>query len=218
MRSSENKPVAIVTGASRGLGKVVALRLAREGYDLSLAARSEKPLRQLQQDLVDRGVSVLVSIVDLADSADRERLVRSTLEKLGRIDVLVNYAAMSSVSGYANSEWKEVNCQVDLNLLTPMHLTHMTLPHMIEAGSGKIVNVLSPGSAMSLPGHTTYASTKAGLRQFTSSLGRELVGTGVTASVVIPGEDASSGDLNPTEIAADVLSALQIRQSESLVA
>ena len=217
MRSAENKPVAIVTGASRGLGKAVALRLAREGYDRSLAAQSELSMRQLQQDLVDRGVSVLVSTVDLTKAADRERLVRSTLDKLGRIDVLVNNAAMSSVAGYIDSVWEDVNCQVDLNLLTPMDLAHMTLPHMIEAGTGDIVNVLSRGSVMSLPGDTTDESTKAGLRQFTSSLDKELVDTGVRAFVVIPEHDPSSAGLSPSDVAADVLSGLNSRQLESLL-
>lgn len=235
---TDNRPVAIVTGASRGLGKAIALRLAKEGYDLSLAARSETALRDLQQELVNQGVSTLVTAVDLTDCDEREELVSRTIDKLGRVDLLVNNAAVMSLLKYVKTDWDDVGYQVDLNLEAPMHLTHLVLPHMLEKGAGKVVNISTIASSLRIPGLVTYSTTKAGLEQFTASLRKELEGTGVSVSAVIPGGIADTGMTNsvtaragrsfdgmmekgmmtPAEVANKVMSVIRNDKGEQLAA
>lgn len=193
MTNNRTRPVALVTGASRGLGKAIAIRLAREGYDLSLAARSETALRDLKQDLIDEGARVLVNSVDLTDCEDREHLVAATESAFGRVDLLVNNAAVSSMIRYAETDWDDVSYQLNLNLEAPMHLSHLVLAGMKDRGEGKIVNVSSVAAAMKLTGLVSYGTTKSALEYFTRSLRAELEGTGVTVSVLTAGGISGTG-------------------------
>ena len=179
--------VAIVTGASRGLGRAIALKLAREGYDLSLAARSKDAMRDLQQDLANEGAYSLVTAVDLTDCEDRKALVSRTIAEMGRVDILVNNAAVSSLVKFVDADWEEVSYQIDLSLEAPMHLSHLVIGDMVDRGSGKIVNISSFSALASLPGLATYRTTKSGLEYFTKALRSELAGTGVSVSALLPG-------------------------------
>lgn len=186
MTRDTDRPVAIVTGASRSQGRAIALRLAREGYDLSLAARSEEAMRDLQQDLANEGAYSLVTAVDLTDCEERKVFVARTLAEMGRVDILVNNAAVSSLVKFVDAEWEDVSHQIDLNLEAPMHLSHLVLGDMVNRGSGKIVNISSIATSASLPVLTTYRTTRSGLEYFTKALRSELEGTGVSVTAVLP--------------------------------
>ena len=188
MRRNTDRPVAIVTGASRGQGRAIALKLAREGYDLSLAARSKEAMRDLQQDLANEGAYSLVTPVDLTDCEDRKALVSRTIAEMGRVDILVNNAAVSSLVKFVDADWEEVSYQIDLSLEAPMHLSHLVIGDMVNRGSGKIVNISSFATSASPPGLATYRTTKSGLEYFTKALRGELEGTGVSVSAVLEGD------------------------------
>lgn len=193
MKAMNDRPVAIVTGASRGLGEAVAMQLAQEGYDLSLAARSEPALQRLQAKLTAAGADSLVTAVDLTDPQQREDLVADTIAQLGRIDVLVNNAAVSTITPYLETGWEEVRYMNALNLEAPMHLSQLAAKHMVSQGSGSIVSISTIVTSMRVPGLTPYLTGKAGLEYFTRSLRKELEGTGVTVSAVLPGGIADTG-------------------------
>lgn len=186
MRRNTDRPVAIVTGASRGQGRAIALKLAREGYDLSLAARSKEAMGDLQQDLANEGAYSLVTPVDLTDCEDRKALVSRTIAEMGRVDILVNNAAVSSLVKFVDADWEEVSYQIDLSLEAPMHLSHLVIGDMVNRGSGKIVNISSISTSASLPGQATYRATTSGLDCFTKALRSELEGTGVSVSALLP--------------------------------
>jgi len=193
MTRNTDRPVAIVTGASRGLGKAIALKLAKEGYNLSLAARSEEAMRRLQQELANEGAFSLVTPVDLTDCEDRKALVKRTMDEFGRVDVLVNNAGVGSMEKFVDIDWNDVTYQVDLNLVAPMHLSRLVLDDMVSRGSGKIVNISTLGASMHIPRLVTYGTTKSGLEHFTRALRKELKGSGVSVSAVIPGGIAETG-------------------------
>jgi short-subunit dehydrogenase len=193
MTRNTDRPVAIVTGASRGLGKAIALKLAKDGYNLSLAARSEEAMLHLQQELANEGAFSLVTPVDLTDCEDREALVSRTMDEFGRVDVLVNNAGVDSMEKFVDIDRNDVTYQVDLNLVAPMHLSRLVLDDMVSRGSGKIVNISTLGASMQIPRLVTYGTTKSGLEHFTRALRKELKGSGVSVSAVIPGGIADTG-------------------------
>jgi short-subunit dehydrogenase len=178
---------AIVTGASRGLGRVIADALAAEGADITLAARSAGELDATRAHVERRGGRVLAVPTDVADADDRARLVASARAELGPIDVLVNNAGIESTAWFTDLDPAEVEHLIAVNLTAPLLLTKLVLPDMLARRRGHIVNVGSIAGKAGGPCVAVYSATKGGLGHASESLRAELVGTGVSVSTVCPG-------------------------------
>ena len=181
------KAHAVVTGASRGLGRVIADALAAEGADVTLAARSTADLDATRALVERRGGRVLTVPTDVADAHDRERLVASARAELGPIDVLVNNAGVESTTWFTDVDPADVEHQIAVNLTAPLLLTQLVLPDMIVRRRGHIVNIASIAGKAGGPFEAVYSATKGGLVRASESLRAELVGTGVHVSTVCPG-------------------------------
>jgi uncharacterized protein len=184
--------LAMVTGASSGIGEAYAERLAADGWDLVLVARRRERLEQLAARLTGaHGVSSVVRDVDLAEGVQLEALCA---ESAGLpLSLLVNNAALAHYKPFAGLPAAEAQELVQLNLLAPVMLTRAVLPGMLERAGGAVINVASllafSGSwnAPHLPKRAVYAASKSFLVTFTQILASELEGTGVRAQVVCPG-------------------------------
>src|SRR3954452_3674059 len=182
--------IVLVTGASRGLGREIARRLADEGAGLILTARAADALDAAAGELARR-TDVLALAGDVADAAFAARLVQQGLDRFGRIDVLVNNAStvgpspMPALADYPLDAFAAV---LRTNLVAPLHLTQLVLPGMRARGSGLIVNVTSDAGRDAYAGWGGYGSSKAALEQLSRVLAAELEGTGVRVYVVDPGD------------------------------
>ena len=178
--------VIIVTGASSGIGWETAQRFAEAGAHLILAARREGRLEDLQQRIQAQGGSARVIVTDVGREEDLQNLVTRTLAAFGRIDVLVNDAGVAYGGPYPELAHSELEEQLRVNLHAPMRLTHLVLPIMLQQGTGHIVNVSSVAARTAWPGIAAYVATRAGLAGFTHALRRELLGTGIHTTVIMP--------------------------------
>jgi short-subunit dehydrogenase len=184
---------AIVTGASRGIGVHIARALAAEGVNVVLSARSAAPIEALATELALTGVRAIAVAGDVAVAADRAALLRQATALLGPIDILINNAALESNSAYADFPAAEIEQMLQVDLIAPMLLTHQLLPALLERKSGHIVNIASLAGKSSTPYNVPYSAAKGGLILFTHSLRCELRGSGVSASVVVPGFISETG-------------------------
>lgn len=184
--------VVVLTGASQGLGAVMARALAEEGADLLLAARSEEKLIEVARGL-ESGTRALTVRCDVTSAEDRETLIRRALETFGRVDVLVNNAGIEELSFFAEQDPTVIPRIIETNLLAPMLLTRGLLPAMLARGSGHIVNVASLAGRTGMPFGSTYSGSKGGLAEWSISLATELDGTGVHVSVICPGFVGGTG-------------------------
>ena len=184
---------ALVTGASRGLGRFIARALAAEGMSLGLAARSEEGLRETAVGVEELGARAVVLACDLSDPEQVEALARRAGQELRGVDVLLNNAGVTETSPFHGRDPGAIAGAVEVNLLAPMLLARHLLPEMVERGRGHVVNVASLAGKAGPPYEAVYGATKAGLIGFTQSLRREYYGTGVSASVVCPGYVAGAG-------------------------
>jgi short-subunit dehydrogenase len=182
--------VAVVTGASAGVGLATARLLAAEGASLVLAARSLGPLQAVAETLGGLAVQA-----DVSRRADLARLVDAAFQRHGRIDILVNNAGTNVRGNLADISAEGVEQIIDTNLKAPILLTQMALPHL-RAARGVVVNVASLAGHVALPGETTYCSSKWGLRGFTFALAEELHNTGISICVVSPGPITTGFVLN----------------------
>jgi short-subunit dehydrogenase len=183
------KDVAIVTGASRGLGVFIARELAQKGVSLVLAARTEKGLNTVAEEMRSLGVDVLTATTDVADTQALRTLVDTTLQRFGRIDVLVNNAGFDYTLPFDRTEVADVHSIVAVNLSAPILLTRLVLPVMIKSGRGHIVNVASLAGVLPSPYEELYSATKNGLVGFTRSfrLSAQDMRWPISASVICPG-------------------------------
>lgn len=184
---------AILTGASHGIGPTIGRALAQAGVNLVLAARSGDELESVAAQLMPLGVKAVAIPVDLAQAADRERLVRAAEDALGPIDILVNNAGIGGGGPFIDLEPTRIERVLALNLEAPMCLTRSLLPGMVARGGGHIVSIASLGGKMGFPNSSVYGATKAGLLTWNAALHVELTGTGVSASAVTPGYVADVG-------------------------
>ncbi len=184
---------ALVTGASRGLGRVMARALAREGVALALAARTLPALEELAAELRAGGTTAVAIPADLTAAEDLRDLALRAGEELDGVDVLVNNAGVIEASRYHAQDPDGIRRGVAVNLLAPMLLARELLPGMVERGWGHVVNVSSLAGKAGPPYVAVYGATKSGLIGFTQSLRREYHGTGVSASVVCPGYVTGAG-------------------------
>jgi short-subunit dehydrogenase len=162
----------MVTGASRGIGRETALALGRAGASLSLVARDRKALELLAREV--GAERVLVAPADLSDLAQARAAFEWTIERFGRIDVLVNNAGVANERDFLQSSPEALARTVDINYRAAVFLARLAAERMAAQRAGHIVNVASLAGVAGLPGEATYAGTKAALRLFTASLRPEL--------------------------------------------
>ena len=169
----------IVTGASTGIGRVTALRLARRGARVFAAARDERRLEALAAEHPE----IVAAPCDVADDADRAALVKQSEP----VDVLVNNAGLGWKGMVEDMPPDKVQQLFDVNVLALIDLTQRVLPGMLERGRGHVVNVGSIAGYVSAPGETVYCATKFAVQGFTDGLRREVVRRGVDVTLIAPG-------------------------------
>jgi NAD(P)-dependent dehydrogenase (short-subunit alcohol dehydrogenase family) len=178
--------VAMITGASQGLGRALALAYAKEGAQIVINSRHEEGIRPVGEEAESTGAEVLAFAADVSRSADVERLVGVATQRFGRVDVLVNNAGVLgprvAIVEYPEDEWRLV---IDANLTGPFLVSKAVIEHMPEGGS--IVNVVSGVSVEGRPGWGAYSVSKFGVEGFTQILAAELKERGIRVNAVDPG-------------------------------
>ena len=178
--------VALITGASQGLGRALALAFAREGGRVAINSRSEESIRPVAEVAESLGAEVVALAADVSRGADVERLVGAAAERFGKIDVLVNNAGVLGprvrIEEYPENEWRGV---IDANLTGLFLVTKAAIPHMPEGGS--IINVVSGVSVEGRAGWGAYSVSKFGVEGLTQVLAAELEERRIRANAVDPG-------------------------------
>jgi clavulanate-9-aldehyde reductase len=178
--------VALVTGASSGIGRAVAVALAREGAAVAVAARRADRLDALRAELVSLGARVLVLELDVSDEAACRDAVARTVAELGALDILVNNAGvmlLGSVEGADTEDWRRM---MDTNVLGLMYLTHASLPHLLQR-RGVLVQMSSTAGRTARAGVAAYNASKWAVNAFSEGLRQEVTARGVRVVVVEPG-------------------------------
>ncbi|HMA17953.1 MAG TPA: 3-oxoacyl-[acyl-carrier-protein] reductase [Thermoanaerobaculia bacterium] len=199
--------VALVTGASRGIGEAIARRLAAEGATLLAAARSAPSLDRVVAEISTAGGRARVIALDVSDPSSIEAAMKSILEEHGQIDVLVNNAGISEdnlILRMSREAWDRV---IATNLTGAFLLTQAVVKGMVRRRYGRIVNVTSVVGLMGNAGQANYAAAKAGLIGLTRSVARELGSRNITCNAVAPGFIATAMTDRMTEQARETLSA-----------
>jgi 3-oxoacyl-[acyl-carrier protein] reductase len=180
--------VAIVTGASRGIGRATALALAAEGANVVVNyASSSGAADQVVAEITAMGAGAIALPADVSKVDQVEALVEKTMEKWGRIDVLVNNAGITRDTLLLRMKPEEWQAVIDLNLTGVFLCTRAVSKIMLKQKSGRIVNITSVAGQMGNPGQANYSAAKAGVIGFTRTVARELASRGITVNAVAPG-------------------------------
>jgi NADP-dependent 3-hydroxy acid dehydrogenase YdfG len=188
-----SKAAALVTGASSGIGAATARRLAAEGAAVALVARRRARLDRLAGRIADAGGQAVVVEADITEPERAAEAVQDTLDRLGRLDVLVNNAGIMLLGTALHATVEDWERMVALNVSALLHLTHAAVPYLIDAAAtsprrvADIVNVSSTAGRVARPGSSVYTLTKFGMTGFTESLRQELLEERVRVGLVEPG-------------------------------
>ena len=184
---------AIVTGASHGIGVYIAGALAARGANLLLVARSEPELVRVAKELRGPDRKVAVAALDLADRRAAEKVAAAALAELGTVDVLVNNAAVELQRRFHTLDADEIEAVLRVDLITPIELSRLLLPQMLERGYGRIVNISSIAGRNGFPFTEAYAASKDGLIAFGRVLRNDYRRAGVSASAIVLGAVKETG-------------------------
>ncbi len=182
----DNKRVAIITGASKGIGKSIAYTLAEEGVILALVARNRELLDKLKSEL-PHSDKHSVFPCDVSDFQGVGEVVKSVFDKYGRIDYLINNAGITKDTLLLRMREEDWDSVISINLKGVFNFTKHTIPYMAKQKFGKIINISSIVGLMGNAGQSNYAASKSGIIGFTKSIAKEYGSKGITANVVAPG-------------------------------
>ena len=185
--SLENK-VALVTGASRGIGRSIALAYAQAGADVAVAARSEGDLETLVKEISETGRRGVAVPTDVTDREQIQRMVDTTVSELGGLDILVNNAGgsnfMAPLVTVQPKGWDKIRA---LNYDSVFHATQIGAQAMLDSGGGSIIQMASVAGIQGAQGLSFYSAAKGGVRLFAQAVAKELAGSGVRVNVIAPG-------------------------------
>jgi 3-oxoacyl-[acyl-carrier protein] reductase len=218
-----DKPVAVITGASRGIGRAIAVKFAQEGYATALTARNETGLQETEEEIKQTGgYTPLVIPGDLQDSGQIRRLADTVTKEWGKVDVLINNAGILHLKPFLELTPDEFQEMLDVNIKAVFELTQQIVPGMIKRRSGAIVNIASLAGKNGFKNGSGYSATKFALRGFAASLMMEVREHDIRVITVFPGSvatrmmgrnpNATSRDtmLHPEDVAHAVYAAVSV--------
>lgn len=176
--------VAIVTGASRGLGRAAASRLAEEGVRVLGVARSVDALEGLRAESPER---IEVAPCDMSDAAQVATLPQRAVERFGRLDIVVNNAGIAPAATFLEQDWDLWRKVLEVNVTAPAILAQAAAPHFIEQGSGKVINIASTSGLKGKPGLVAYSTSKGALVRQTEALAAEWARHNIQVNAIAPG-------------------------------
>jgi len=187
-RFSLHDKIALVTGASRGIGRAIAIGFAEAGADVAVAARSEDDLETLAKEIDAAGRKALVVPTDVRDRTAIEAMIESTVEEFGRLDILVNNAGgsnfMAPIVGLRPEGWDKLRT---LNLDSVFHATQIAAQKMVDSGGGSIIQIASVAGIEGAQGLSPYSAAKAGVIMMSQAVAKELAGSGIRVNSIAPG-------------------------------
>jgi NAD(P)-dependent dehydrogenase (short-subunit alcohol dehydrogenase family) len=178
--------VVIVTGAGRGIGRDIATAAAESGASVVLAARSTAELDKVAAEITEKGGTALSLPTDLLDRNACDELVKKTVERFNRLDVLVNNAGTNHIANLVMTKEEDFRAVYELNVFAVFRLTKAALRPMIRQKSGRIINVSSVSAKVGAAYNSAYASSKAAVLGFTRSVAREVAQLGITVNAICP--------------------------------
>ena len=180
--------VAFITGATRGIGRAIALELAKEGYNIALNYRTEnEALENLKKEISEIGVECYPVQGDVSKAEDSERMTKEIIEHFEQIDVLVNNAGITKDNLIRRMKEEEFTDVINVNLVGTFNITKNVIKYMTKKRYGKIINLSSVVGISGNAGQSNYAASKAGIIGFTKSIAKELASRNITANAVAPG-------------------------------
>jgi NAD(P)-dependent dehydrogenase (short-subunit alcohol dehydrogenase family) len=208
---------ALVTGASKGLGRAMALALAKNGARVALVSRDREKLQSVAREIGEAGASAGggadVFVADITQEDQVARVEKEVADKVGKVQILINNAGMNlrkNITDFTLEEWRSVQ---DTNLTSVFLMCRAFVPHMKGSGYGRILNMTSIMAHVSMPQRTAYSSTKAALLGLTKALALELASDGVTVNGISPGPFATEMNtpiLQNPELNAQVVSKIPV--------
>ena len=179
---------ALITGATRGIGKQIAITLAKQGYNIALNYRKEnEELENTKKEIEEIGVQVIAVKGDVANFEECENFVKQVIERFGQIDVLVNNAGITKDMLLMRMKKEDFEQVIDTNLVGTFNVTKNVVPYMMKARSGRIINISSVVGISGNAGQTNYSASKAGIIGFTKSLAKEIASRNILVNAVAPG-------------------------------
>lgn len=180
--------IAIVTGGAGGIGRAISVKLANAGTRIIIFGRNEERGKRTVESIVSEGGDAYFFRTDLISGKNIEQSVQHVLEEYGRIDILINNAAISGFMGpVIDTPMEDVEDVLKINLISTFHLSKLLIPKMIENGFGRIINISSVAPRVTPAHSATYNMSKAGLNALTRTLSREVASFGITVNAIAPG-------------------------------
>ena len=180
--------IALVTGGSRGIGRAVAIELAKEGAAVAINyAGNKAAAEEVQSIITQMGGKAMIIQADVSDEKSAMQMVEEVIAQLGGIDILVNNAGITRDGLFIRMKEEDWNAVINTNLTGIFNCTKVAAKYMMKKRSGRIINMSSVSGIMGNAGQTNYAAAKAGVIGFTKSLAREMASRGITVNAVAPG-------------------------------